>query len=99
MGMSGITDGELFRWTGLTSQTPEDEEEEDFQEIDGVLIGPGGFAVTEEGAVISASKLSVPQLRAELIARGLSADGRRHDLYRRVQVRLQPQAWTLHTSA
>ena len=39
--------------------------------------------------MISASKLSVPQLRAELIARGLSAEGRRHDLYRRVQVRLQ----------
>ena len=41
--------------------------------------------------MISASKLSVPQLRAELIARGLSAEGKRHDLYRRVQVRLQPQ--------
>ena len=60
--------------------------EEDFQELDGTLIGPGGFAVTDEGAVISASKLTVPQMRAELTARGLSTEGKRQDLYRRVQV-------------
>jgi hypothetical protein len=60
-------------------------EEEDFQEVDGMLIGPGGFAVTDDGAVISASKLTVPQLKAELKARGLSSEGKRQDLYRRVQ--------------
>ena len=60
--------------------------EDDFQELDGTLIGPGGFAVTDEGAVISASKLTVPQMRAELTARGLSTEGKRQDLYRRVQV-------------
>ena len=63
-------------------------EEEDFQEIDGTLVGPGGFAVTDDGVVISASKLTVPQLRAELTARGLPTEGKRADLYRRVQVAL-----------
>ena len=68
---------------GLVKQT--DTEEEDFQEVDGTLIGPGGFAVTDDGVVISASKLTVPQLKAELKARGLSSEGKRVDLYRRVQ--------------
>ena len=61
-------------------------DDEDFKELDGTLIGPGGFAVTDDGAVISASKLTVPQLRAELTARGLSTEGKRQDLYRRLQV-------------
>lgn len=68
---------------GLVKQT--DTEEEDFQEVDGTLIGPGGFAVTDDGVVISASKLTVLQLKAELKARGLSSEGKRVDLYRRVQ--------------
>ncbi len=41
--------------------------------------------MTDDGAVISASKLTVPQLKAELKARGLSSEGKRVDLYRRVQ--------------
>ena len=69
---------------GLVKQS--EVEEEDFREIDGTLIGPGGFAVTDDGAVISASKLTVPQLKAELTARGLPTEGKRADLYRRVQV-------------
>ena len=69
--------------SGLVKQT--ETEEEDFQEVDGTLIGPGGFAVTDDGAVISASKLTVPQLKAELKTRGLSSEGKRQDLYRRVQ--------------
>ena len=69
---------------GLVKQS--EIEEEDFREIDGTLIGPGGFAVTDDGAVISASKLTVPQLKAELTARGLPTEGKRADLYRRVQV-------------
>ena len=69
---------------GLVKET--EKEEDDFEEIDGTMIGPGGFAVTDDGAVISASKLTVPQLKAELTARGLSTDGKRQDLYRRVQV-------------
>ena len=77
---------------GLTKQEEANAaaEDEDFREIEGVLIGPGGFAVTEDGAVVSASKLTMPQLRAELVARGLSAEGKRRDLYRRVQVRRMP---------
>ena len=71
---------------GLVQQT--EMEEEDFREIDGTLVGPGGFAVTDDGAVISASKLTVPQLKAELTARGLPTEGKRADLYRRVQVGL-----------
>ena len=70
---------------GLVKQASESYDD-DFQEIDGVLIGPGGFAVTDDGAVISASKLTVPQLKSELKARGLSLEGKRQDLYRRVQV-------------
>lgn len=70
---------------GLVKQS-EAAEEEDFREIDGTLVGPGGFAVTDDGAVISASKLTVPQLKAELTARGLPTEGKRADLYRRVQV-------------
>ena len=59
----------LSRWpwhagAGLVKQQETDEE--DYQEIDGTLIGPGGFAVSDDGAVISASKLTVPQLKAEL---------------------------------
>ncbi len=71
---------------GLTKKQSEEDDEVDLQEVEGVLIGPGGFAVTEDGAVISASKLTVGQLRGELAARGLSTDGRRQELYRRVQV-------------
>ena len=69
---------------GLLKET--ETEEDDYEEIDGTMIGPGGFAVTDDGVVISASKLSVPQLKAELTARGLSTDGKRQTLYRRVQV-------------
>ena len=79
----------LSRWAwhadaGLVKQQETDEE--DYQEIDGTLIGPGGFAVSDDGAVISASKLTVPQLKAELTARALPIEGKRADLYRRVQV-------------
>lgn len=71
---------------GLTKKQSEEEDEVDLQEIEGVLIGPGGYAVTEDGAVISASKLTMTQLRGELTARGLSTEGKRQELYRRVQV-------------
>ncbi|CAL8467194.1 g6730 [Coccomyxa elongata] len=70
---------------GLTKKQSEEEDEVDLQEIEGVLIGPGGYAVTEDGAVISASKLTMTQLRGELTARGLSTEGKRQELYRRVQ--------------
>ena len=76
---------------GLLKET--EKEEEDYEEIDGTMIGPGGSAVTDDGMVISASKLTVPQLKAELTARGLSTDGKRQDLYRRVQV---TKSKTLH---
>jgi len=73
---------------GLTSTEPAEEaEEDDIMEIEGVLIGPNGHVVTEDGVIVSASKLTVPQLKVELSARGLSTDGKRPDLYRRVQVR------------
>lgn len=65
---------------------PDDaDEEEESQVIDGVLLSPSGFAVTDDGNIIPVSKLTVPQLRAELKARGLSVEGKRQDLYRRVQ--------------
>ena len=82
---------------GLTKQA-EAAEEDEYREIEGVLVGPGGFAVAEDGTVLPVSKLTVPALRAELIARGLSTDGKRRDMYRRVQVqRLFPSPsphWT-----
>ena len=86
---------------GLTKKQSEDDDEVDLQEVEGVLIGPGGYAVTDDGAVISASKLTVPQLRGELAARGLSTDGKRQELYRRVQVIVSPShiylnRWDLH---
>lgn len=70
---------------GLTKEA-EVAEDGEYREIEGVLIGPGGFAVAEDGTVLSVSKLTLPALRAELIARGLSVEGKRRDLYRRVQV-------------
>lgn len=73
---------------GLTKKQLDDDVEMDLQEIEGVLIGPGGYAVTEDGAIISTSKLTVAQLRGELAARGLSTEGKRPELYRRVQVLL-----------
>ena len=45
----------------------------------------GNCIVDEEGNVIAPSKLTVGQLRAELNARGLSDEGLRKDLYKRVQ--------------
>ena len=79
----------LKRWglhaAGLTKEA-EATAEGEYREIEGVLIGPGGSAVAEDGTVLSVSKLTLLALRAELIARGLSVEGKRRDLYRRVQV-------------
>lgn len=60
------------------------------REVDGHLIGEGNCCVYESGIVISVSRLGVSQLRAELTARGLPADGLRNTLYRRVQARMVP---------
>ncbi|KAK9823409.1 hypothetical protein WJX72_002547 [[Myrmecia] bisecta] len=67
---------------GLVAQN---EEAARTREVEGVLIGAGDCAVNEDGSVISVSKLTVGQMRAELTARGLSVDGKRKDLYKRVQ--------------
>ena len=60
------------------------------REVDGHLIGEGNCCVYASGVVISVSRLGVPQLRAELAARGLPSDGLRNTLYRRVQARTRP---------
>ena len=62
------------------------EELEQQRVIDGVLIGAGNCAITDEGAVISPSKMSVDQIRAELIARSLPTEGKRKEIYKRLQV-------------
>ncbi len=54
--------------------------------VDGHIVGEDG-CVYVSGRVVPVSRMSVPQLRAELAARGLPADGLRTTLYRRVQAR------------
>ncbi|KAK9843477.1 hypothetical protein WJX81_004550 [Elliptochloris bilobata] len=53
--------------------------------VDGQLIGQDNSCVFEGGVVMPVSRLGVPQLRAELAARGLPVNGLRNTLYRRVQ--------------
>ncbi|KAK9863255.1 hypothetical protein WJX84_010814 [Apatococcus fuscideae] len=53
--------------------------------IDGVLIGAGNCAIAEDGSVISPSKMTVDQIRAELTARHLPLDGKRKEIYKRLQ--------------
>ena len=48
--------------------------------IDGVLIGAGNCAISEDGSVISPSKMTVDQIRAELTARHLPQDGKRKEI-------------------
>ena len=67
------------------------EELEQQRVIDGVLIGAGNCAITDDGAVISPSKMTVDQIRAELIARDLPIEGKRKEIYKRLQVR--PPGW------
>ena len=40
----------------------------------------------EDGRVVTPSKLTTQQLRAELLARGLMVEGSRREMYKRVQV-------------
>ncbi|KAK9868952.1 hypothetical protein WJX84_008719 [Apatococcus fuscideae] len=61
------------------------EELEQQRVIDGVLIGAGNCAITDDGAVISPSKMTVDQIRAELIARDLPIEGKRKEIYKRLQ--------------
>lgn len=54
-------------------------------EVDGVMIGQGKCAVDEIGRPISLSKMTIPEMVAELKAKGLNPDGKRKDLYKRIQ--------------
>ena len=63
--------------------------------IDGVLIGTGNCAISEDGSVMSPSKMTVDQIRAELTARHLPQDGKRKDIYKRLQVTFMSHLLTL----
>ncbi len=62
------------------------EELEQQRVIDGVLVGAGNCAINADGTIISPSKMSVDQIRAELIARSLPVEGKRKEIYKRLQV-------------
>jgi len=80
--------------TGLHESKVDEFEEPEIVKMDGVLIGVGSCIVDEEGNVKAPSKLTVGELRTELRARGLSDEGLRPDLYKRIQAarRNDPQA-------
>ena len=72
------------------ADTAEEQTEASVQEVEGVFVGLGNFVVDETGAILSPSKLTVHQMRVELMMRGLLVDGRRKDLYKRIQARIWP---------
>ena len=55
--------------------------------------------VDEVGKPISPSKLTAPQIRVELEARGLMVEGTRKEIYKRLQVTIimQLYQWSEHT--
>lgn len=55
-------------------------------ELDGVRIVSGKYALNDDGKIASPSSQNMAQLKAELLARGLSAEGKRDELKRRVMV-------------
>ena len=80
-----------------------EEEEEDIREVDGVFLNRHNLAVEPDtGVVVTPSKLTVLQMRAELAARGLMTEGNRRDLYKRIQVCallvVRHKRWRLGTS-
>lgn len=56
--------------------------------VDDVAIGVGNCAIDEEGNILVPTSMSIEQLRAELVAKELPAEGKRAELLKRVQVRL-----------
>ena len=63
----------------------EQDVEEDVQ-VDGQTIKMRNYCVVDEkGQPVAPSKLGVTELKAELMSRGLSVEGKRVDLYKRVQ--------------
>lgn len=66
--------------------TQPQEAADEVTEVAGVRILGGKYVVSDEGKIISPSALKLDQLKAELTARGLSSEGKRENLRRRVMV-------------
>ena len=89
--------GELRTTTESFDRLSAKEDEVRVLDIDGkeVRIGEGGACVDEAGSVLAPSKLTIQQLKAELMSRGLSTAGKRKDLYKRVQAARKSASPTL----
>ena len=88
MGCKGM-DGDQYLTLGAVLSAGLMQRHEEIQQqrvVDGVLIGAGSCAINTDGSVISPSKMTVDQIRAELIARSLPTDGKRKEIYKRLQV-------------